>query len=186
MLGRPSRPDDAPSPINMYGTSKLTGEQAVRSSGAHGLVIRTSWLYGPTGHNFVRTMLRLAADRPEVRVVADQRGCPTSTLVLARWTAEIIARLETTNIWPQPAETIHLACQGETTWYELASAAIRQAGHEVDVVPITTDEFAAPAPRPPDSRLDSRGSLDRFGLQPVPWRDALAEVMELIRKDARS
>ncbi len=180
LLGQPYSPDDRPAPISVYGASKLAGEHAVRESGARGIIIRTSWLYGPTGHNFVRTMLRLASERDEVSVVADQRGCPTSTLVLARWTAAIIARLNAANTWPLPIETLHLACEGDTTWHGLASAAIRAAGSNTKIIPITASDFGAPASRPKDSRLDSRDSLRRFGLEPERWRDALAEVIAAI------
>ena len=162
--GRKAEPyveSDAPNPLSAYGRTKLAGEQEVR----RGWIVRTSWLFGWTSRNFVRTMLRLGAERDEVRVVADQRGSPTYVGHLAVATRELLARPE--GVW-------HLAAEGECTWADFAEAIFEEAGVRCRVVPITTEEFGAPAPRPMYSVLRS----ERPNAPRLPhWREGLRECL---------
>ncbi|HXV34375.1 MAG TPA: dTDP-4-dehydrorhamnose reductase [Gaiellaceae bacterium] len=152
---------DEPAPLGAYGRTKLLGEREIRE----GWIVRSSWLFGWTGHNFVRTMLRLGAERDEVRVVDDQRGCPTYTGHLAAATRELLAL---------PGGVWHLAAEGECTWAELAEAIFAGAGLDCRVVPISTEELGRPAPRPAYSVLRS----EREGVPRLPhWREGLRECL---------
>ena len=176
--GAPYAEDDAPNPAGIYGASKLAGEAAVLAVCPRAIVLRTSWVYAATGKNFVLTMLALAKTRDHLRVVADQRGCPTAADDLADvilGIADIIAR----DGWQDRfAGVYHAAGAGETTWHGLASAAIARAGAFGHPQPklieaIATAEYPTPARRPADSRLDC-GKLARvFGLALPPWDAAL-------------
>jgi dTDP-4-dehydrorhamnose reductase len=159
--GAPYVESDEPAPLSVYGRTKLAGEREVRE----GWIVRSSWLFGPTGHNFVRTMLRLGAERDEVRVVDDQRGSPTYVAHLAAATREILARPQ--GIW-------HLAADGDCTWAEFAGAIFAEAGLDCRVTPISTEEYGAAAPRPAYSILRSEHP-DAPKLP--PWRDGLRECL---------
>ena len=153
---------DAPAPASVYGRTKLEGEREV----GDGWVVRTSWLFGATGRNFVRTMLRLGAERDEVRVVADQRGSPTYVGHLAAATRELVLR---------PAGIWHVAAEGDCTWAEFAEAIFAEAGVRCRVVPISSEEYGARAPRPAYSVLRS----GREGAPCLPhWRDGLRACLE--------
>jgi dTDP-4-dehydrorhamnose reductase len=153
---------DAPAPRSVYGRTKLEGEREVRD----GWIVRTSWLFGWTGRNFVRTMLRLGAERDEVRVVADQRGCPTFVGHLAKATRAIVEL---------PGGVWHVAAEGDCTWAEFAAAIFEDAGLACRVVPISTEEYGAPAPRPAYSVLRS----ERQDAPRLPhWREGLRECLE--------
>jgi dTDP-4-dehydrorhamnose reductase len=159
--GSPYVESDYPNPLSAYGRSKLAGEREIRD----GWIVRTSWLFGSTGKNFVRTMLRLGAARDEVRVVDDQRGCPTYVGHLATATRELVGGAK--GVW-------HVAADGECTWAEFAAAIFEEAGVLCRVVPITTEEFGAPAPRPAHSVLRSeRPSAPRL----PHWRQGLRECL---------
>jgi dTDP-4-dehydrorhamnose reductase len=148
---------DEPRPASVYGRTKLEGEREVRD----GWIVRSSWLFGATGTNFVRTMLRLGAERHEVSVVADQRGCPTYVGHLAGATRELLELPQ--GIW-------HVAAEGECTWAEFARAIFEEAGVECRVREITTEELGRPAPRPAYSVLRS----EREGAPRLPhWREGL-------------
>jgi dTDP-4-dehydrorhamnose reductase len=148
---------DEPAPASVYGRTKLAGEQQVLD----GWIVRSSWLFGWTGTNFVRTMLRLGAERDEVSVVADQRGCPTYVGDLAEATRELLAL---------PRGVWHLAAEGECTWAEFARTIFEEAGLSTRVRDITTEELGRPAPRPAYSVLRS----ERAGAPRLPhWRDGL-------------
>ena len=154
---------DAPSPVSVYGRTKLHGEAA---AGDEAWVVRSSWLFGPTGHNFVRTMLRLGSERDEVSVVDDQRGSPTYVGHLADATREIVGR---------PYGLYHVAADGDCTWAEFAEAIFEAAGLPTRVRRITTAELARPAPRPAYSVLRS----ERPGTPVLPhWREGLRECLE--------
>jgi dTDP-4-dehydrorhamnose reductase len=156
---------DAPEPLSAYGRTKLSGEREVEA----GWIVRSSWLFGATGHNFVRTMLRLGAEHEEVRVVADQRGCPTYVGHLAEATRELLSLPE--GVW-------HLAADGEASWAELAAAVFAEAGLDCRVIPITTEELGRPAPRPAYSVLRS----EREGAPHLPhWREGLRECLARLR-----
>ena len=156
----------------VYGQSKFAGEEAVRRFCADHLICRISWLYGDGGPSFVHTMLKLAdGSRPELKVVADQRGNPTSTLAVVRKVRELLKRRELRG-------TFHLTCEGEASWAEFAAEIFRLAGIKQRITPCTTAEFPRPAPRPANSRLVKR-RLEECGLTPMPdWHDALAEFMQ--------
>ncbi|MFO7572457.1 MAG: dTDP-4-dehydrorhamnose reductase [Gaiellaceae bacterium] len=151
---------DGPSPLSAYGRTKLHGEAA---AGSTAWIVRSSWLFGPTGRNFVRTMLRLGAERDEVSVVDDQRGSPTYVGHLATATRELVDAGASFGIW-------HLAAQGECTWADLAEAIFEEAGIDCRVRRVTTAELGRPAPRPAYSVLRS----ERPEAPELPhWRDGL-------------
>ncbi|MSO58389.1 MAG: dTDP-4-dehydrorhamnose reductase [Thermoleophilia bacterium] len=158
--GGPYVESDAPAPLSAYGRTKLHGEAA---AGEQAWIVRTSWLYGPTGTNFVRTMLRLGRERDEVAVVADQRGCPTYVGHLAEATHTLVAGEAPFGVW-------HLAAQGDCTWADFAEAIFEEAGIACRVGRITTAEFGRPAPRPAYSVLRS----ERPDAPLLPhWREGL-------------
>ncbi|HEY6783215.1 MAG TPA: dTDP-4-dehydrorhamnose reductase [Candidatus Dormibacteraeota bacterium] len=159
-------PEDAvAAPKSAYGRTKWHGEVAVRQRCADHLIVRTSWLYGRQGPNFVLTMLRLGAERPQLRVVADQHGAPT-------WTGHLApAMLRLLEVGPPG--TYHLSNGGSTTWYDLAIATIRARGLAAEVVPITTADYPTPALRPAYSVLDNR-AWRKLGEPPLPdWTEGL-------------
>ena len=161
--GEPYVESDGPNPRSAYGRSKLHGEGA---AGERAWIVRTSWLFGPTGHNFVRTMLRLGAERDEVAVVDDQRGCPTYVGHLAEATRELVALPH--GIW-------HLSADGDCTWAELAEAIFAEAGLDCRVRRISTEEFGARAPRPAYSVLRS----EKPDVPRLPhWREGLRACLD--------
>lgn len=176
----PWREDDAVAPVSVYGQTKADGEEAVRASGARHAIVRTAWVVSADGANFVKTMLRLGAERDSLNVVADQRGRPTHAGDLAAALAAITARF--TGDAQQASGTWHCSNSGETTWYGLAThtfAVAADCGIKVpaQVAAITTAEYPTPARRPADSRLDcSRLSAD-FGIALRPWQDAVDEIV---------
>lgn len=155
----------------VYGQSKFAGEEAVRACAPNHIVARVAWLYGKGGPSFVHAMLSLAqAGRPELKVVNDQHGNPTSACAVARHLQLLLAR-------PDLRGTFHLTCEGEATWYEFACEIFRLRGIAQKVVPCTTAEFPRPAPRPPNTRLEKR-ALRQAGLPPMPhWKEALADFL---------
>jgi dTDP-4-dehydrorhamnose reductase len=168
--GAPYVESDSPRPLSAYGRTKFHGEAA---AGEHAWVVRSSWLFGPTGHNFVRTMLRLGAERDEVSVVADQRGCPTYVGHLAAATRELVDATAPFGVW-------HLAARGDCTWADLAEAIFEEAGLDCRVTRITTAEFGARAPRPPVSILRSEKDAPEL----PHWRDGLAECLAVLEPRA--
>jgi dTDP-4-dehydrorhamnose reductase len=172
--------EDPVAPLGVYGASKEAGERAVRESGARDVILRTAWVMSPWGNNFVKTMLRLAADRPELRVVADQHGCPTSAQDIAVTLLTLADRLITDPA--APTGTYHFVNAGDASWYDLACAVFERVGKHGHPVPkvdaITTADYPTPAKRPANSRL-STGKINRdFGVQPRGWTDALDEIVE--------
>jgi dTDP-4-dehydrorhamnose reductase len=166
--------DDPTNPLNVYGASKLAGEKAIRKSGCSHLILRTSWVYGPRGANFMLTMLRLARERPELRVVDDQVGAPTSSAAIARATTAI---LERANQSPALGGLYHLAAAGETSWCGFAREILAQARLATPVVPIPTEQYPTPARRPRNSRLDCTRLREAFGVTLAPWQAGLDEAM---------
>jgi dTDP-4-dehydrorhamnose reductase len=160
--------EDAPNPINVYGASKLAGERAIVGSDCRYLILRTSWVYGPRGANFYLTMLRLARERPELRVVDDQVGAPTSSLAIARATAQLLR--------PGAHGLYHLSAAGRTSWCGFARAILGRAGIATPVVAIRTEDYPAPARRPRNSRLDCSRLRTDFGVALASWEEGLAEV----------
>jgi dTDP-4-dehydrorhamnose reductase len=171
---------DTPNPTSVYGQSKLAGEIAVREELERHVVLRTSWVFSRHGHNFVKTILRLANEREELRIVADQRGKPTCAADLARLIWALAARLQQTDelAWG----TYHLANQGETTWHGLAGAVLDEratiTGKRPKLTPITTADYPTPAARPANSSLDTSLFESTFGLQPAWWRHELRTVVQ--------
>jgi dTDP-4-dehydrorhamnose reductase len=162
--------DAATNPQGAYGASKLAGEQAIREATAGHQIVRTSWLYGMDGPNFVLTMLRLGAERDELPVVADQRGAPTWTGHLAPALLRLIER--------GTPGTYHLTNGGETTWCDFARAIMQAAHLRARVQPTTTAEYGAPAPRPAYSVLDNR-AWSSIGEPPLPaWESGLSAYLD--------
>ena len=178
----PYREDDPVAPANTYGASKLAGEQAVRDSGCRHLILRTAWVYGPVGKNFFLTILRLAGEREELGIVADQQGCPTSTLWLAEATAQIIAGPAT--LYKDLRQTAHAVCAGDCSWFDFASAIVEGAksrGADIKcrtINRLTTADYPTPAARPAYSVLDTSRLQDQFGVAPPDWREALETVLD--------
>jgi dTDP-4-dehydrorhamnose reductase len=175
---RPHREDDATAPLGVYGASKLAGEEAVRSAGGAHLILRTAWVYGGRGHNFLRTMLRLGAERDELRVVADQRGTPTPAYLIADVTAALLKDSAA------PRGTYHLTAGGETSWHGFALSILEGAAERgliaraPRVVPITTAEFPTRAKRPAYSRLDVSKLEAELGHAMPDWREGVDTVLD--------
>jgi dTDP-4-dehydrorhamnose reductase len=170
---RPYETDDALRPQTAYGATKAAGEDAVLGSGAQAWVVRTAWVYGAFGGNFVKTMARLAATRDTLSVVDDQRGCPTWTGDLATGLLALAGRIASGD--GPSSRILHCAGSGETTWFGFAQAIFEELGLDpARVHPCTTEEFPRPAPRPAYSVLSDRAWREA-GLPPMrPWREALA------------
>lgn len=166
---RPYQPWDETHPISVYGKSKRAGEEAVLAHLKNFYIVRTSWLYGPFGKNFVETILKMAAERDVLRVVSDQFGSPTCTLTLS----DVIADLIETQRWG----IYHATDGGITTWYEFARAIVH--GKQVEVVPIDTKEFPRPATRPKYSGLDKTTLIHTIGREMVPWQESLKNYLNL-------
>ena len=168
---------DATAPMNVYGRSKLAGEEAIAAVGGAHLILRTSWVYGAHGANFVKTILRLAREREKLSIVADQIGAPTSSPLIAEATAQLIRQL------PDDGEDAvggiyHLQSAGEASWYEFAAAIVeRLRGVDApavrcrEVLPIPASAYPTPARRPANSRLDCGKIARTFGLRLPQWRD---------------
>ena len=180
------REEERVSPLGVYGRSKEAGERGVRQLLARHLILRTSWVYGVRGANFVRTMLRLAAERPVLRVVADQTGRPTAAGDIAR---ALIALAAAVGRGGARWGTYHFADAGAVTWHGFAEAIVERAaprlGKRPQVVPIATSDYPTPAKRPPNSVLDCGKIEHVFGIVPPPWRDGLGAVIKDILEDSR-
>ncbi|TCT26053.1 dTDP-4-dehydrorhamnose reductase [Thermomonas haemolytica] len=179
---RPYREDDATAPLGVYGASKRAGEEAIRASGARHMILRTAWVYAANGHNFLRTMLRLAGEREDLRVVADQVGAPTPAAWIAEATGQLLRqRARASGTW-------HLTAAGETSWHGFAQAIMDEAqaagllARRPRVLPITSAEYPTPARRPAYSVLDTAKLQQDFCIAPPAWRDGLrATVRELAK-----
>ena len=158
---------DAPNPLSAYGRSKLEGERAIAASGCRHFIFRTSWVYAPGGRNFVNAILAAAKTRPELRVVDDQRGAPTSAAAIAEAVARI---LSDASLARKPSGIYHLSAAGETTWYGFAKEILADAGLDVRLRPVTTAEYGAAAPRPANSLLDNARLHATFGIALPDWR----------------
>jgi dTDP-4-dehydrorhamnose reductase len=179
---KPWREDSPTNPLSAYGASKLAGDTAIQAAGGPHLIARTSWVYAAKGANFLRTIARLAGERKELRIVADQIGAPTTASAIA----DAIARILLPNLSDLNALFVHnsgvvnLVCAGETSWHGFASAIVaglRSRGADLAVetiVPIATADFPTKAKRPGNSRLDLSRLKNQFGVTTPPWQDALA------------
>ncbi len=174
--------DDPPAPLNAYGRSKLAGDRAVQAAGGAHLIFRLCWVYGGRGQNFLRTILRLATTREELRVVHDQHGCPTWARLIAEATAQALGAVLRD---PDPARwtgVYHLACGGQTTWHGFASAIVDRLPAEHRrcraVTPIPTSQYPTPARRPAHSVLDCSKLERLFSLALPDWDAALTQCLE--------
>jgi dTDP-4-dehydrorhamnose reductase len=180
--------NDAPHPLNAYGAGKLAGEEAVQQSGCRHLILRTSWVYGPHGKNFLLTMLRLGRERERLTVVDDQIGAPTSSLELARATRAIVDGALRGQFGPPETWTglYHMTCAGSVSWCGFAQAIFERAaklldGRRPEVVPIPSTDYPTPAKRPRNSVLSNARLQMRFGVALAPWEQALDAVMARLR-----
>ena len=180
---------DRPNPINAYGRTKLAGDQAIGSVGGDYLILRTTWVYGSRGNNFLLTMLRLAQQRPELRIVNDQIGAPTTSECIAQVTAAVLSR-----VWSPRGLSLegrsgvyNLTTTGETSWYGFAKALLERSAELFGIkmpalVPIPTSDFPSPAARPKNSRLSCKRLEDTFGLRMPSWEDALSLVLDSLQE----
>lgn len=170
---RPWEPDDERDPLNVYGQTKYEGELAVERNLDKYFIVRIAWVFGVNGKNFIKTMLNLAQNHDTITVVDDQVGSPTYTYDLARLLVDMI---ET-----EKYGHYHATNEGLCTWYEFAKEIFRQAGVDVKVVPVTSEQFQAKAKRPHNSRMN-KDKLDAMGFQRLPsWQDALSRYLKIIR-----
>jgi dTDP-4-dehydrorhamnose reductase len=186
-LSRPYTEDDAPNPLNVYGATKLGGERAVAAESSAYLTLRLSWVYGLRGRNFLLTMLRLARDREELRVVADQHGAPTWSRAIAAATARIVAAALADPRGPRAhfadrRGVYHLAAAGRTTWHGFAEAILAADPARAEqrcrrVLAIPTADYPTPARRPASSLLDGARAAERLGVALDGWRDQLAGAL---------
>ena len=181
---RPWREDDPVQPRSVYGQSKWEGEEAVRAAAPRHLILRTSWVFGAHGGNFLKTILRLAQERDNLRVVADQIGAPTSTALISEVTAALLR-----DYLRKPTDfaygSYHLAAQGETSWHGYARFLVAEAEKlgfplrlsPADITPIATADYPLPAPRPANSRLDCAKLQRTFGLTLPRWESGVEQVL---------
>jgi dTDP-4-dehydrorhamnose reductase len=182
---------DIPNPLNVYGRTKLAGDQAIQSSGCDHLIFRTSWVYGTRGGNFLLTMLRLAKERTELRIVNDQIGSPTSSECIAQATADVLSQV----LAPGGPEMqgrsgiYNLTSSGETSWYGFTKAILAQASNRFGIplpnlLPIPTKSYPTPAQRPKNSRLSCQRLEDTFGVILPHWELSLDLVLETLAEFA--
>jgi dTDP-4-dehydrorhamnose reductase len=184
---------DAPNPLNVYGASKLAGEQAVEKVGGKFLIFRTSWVYGPHGNNFLLTMLRLGRERGKLSIVDDQIGAPTTSIELARATHSIVAgilagRFGKDESWPG---LYQMTCAGSVSWFGFAQAIFAQASDLLgakapELTPIPTSAYPTPAARPRNSVLSNARLYAQFGVQLPSWQSALEAVIQILGAHAQS
>ncbi|MBI5263389.1 MAG: dTDP-4-dehydrorhamnose reductase [Bradyrhizobium sp.] len=184
----PWREDSEPRPLSAYGASKLEGDSAIIAAGGAHLIVRTSWVYAAKGTNFLNTIVRLAKEREELRIVADQVGAPTSASVIADTISEILSarRSDLGRAFDQCKGVVNVACQGETSWHGFAAAIVaglasRGAALNVKrIIPIRTDEFPTRARRPANSRLSLQRLCREFDVSPISWDQAIERELDLM------
>jgi dTDP-4-dehydrorhamnose reductase len=167
--------EDPASPVNVYGLTKLEGEQAIISSLDHYYILRTSWLYSEYGNNFVKTMLRLGAEKEELRIISDQIGTPTYAMDLAETIFHIIQNDQ------QQYGLYHYSNEGVTSWYDFAKAVFDIAGLPVKAVPVKTSQYVTKAVRPAFSVMDKSKIKETFGIEIPYWRDSLVKAIEKLK-----
>ena len=188
---KPWHETDQPNPLNIYGQTKLQGETGVQESGCHHLIFRTSWVFSAQGQNFIRTMLKLATERDQLKVINDQIGSPTGAELIADATAHALKSALTD---PGLAGTYHLAAGGETSWYEYAKLIIDAAGKHglelkatwEDIQPVPSEEFPTTAKRPMNSRLDTSKLQSAFGLHLPRWEQGILRALQEIKSQKRA
>lgn len=174
---RPWLPDDVPGPLGAYGRSKLAGETAIHAAGGQWAVLRTSWVFSAHGNNFVKTMLRLGAERDSLRVVDDQIGGPTAAEDIATAVLSIKAQMREN---PDSGGTYHFSGTPSVSWAEFATEIFRQAGLTVDVTPIPSSDYPTPAQRPSNSRMDCSSLMRDFGIAQPDWKVSLSKVLAVL------
>jgi dTDP-4-dehydrorhamnose reductase len=168
---RPWIETDATNPLSVYGKTKLAGEQAIQEVGGNYLIFRTSWVFGPHGHNFLLTMLRLGKERPQLRIVDDQIGAPTASAEIARATRAVL------EVFTSAERGIyHMTCAGQTSWYGFARAIFADAPAP-EVLPIASTEYPTPAKRPRNSVLSNEKLKATFGVGLSDWQEALRQAL---------
>ena len=177
--------DDPVAPLGVYGASKEAGERAVRDAGGSHLILRTAWVVSPWGNNFIKTMLRLGAEREKLGVVADQIGCPTSAADIAETLLALTERLLSGK--NAPTGTYHFVNAGQASWHDLATHVFKRAAQHGRAAPkvdtITTADYPTPAKRPANSRLATDKIARDFDIAPRPWQDAIDDILKTLLKD---
>ncbi|MDR1854351.1 MAG: dTDP-4-dehydrorhamnose reductase [Azoarcus sp.] len=184
--GRPRHEDDPTAPLSVYGKTKLAGEEAIRASGCRHLILRTSWVYAARGDNFARTMLKLAAEREQLTVIADQVGAPTGADLIADVTAHLVRAVVSADDASRGG-TYHLAAAGETSWHGYANFVIEEARrrHNAqfkvrEIAPVLSSAWPSPAQRPLNSRLDTTRLQAEFGVYLPDWRFGVGRLLDEI------
>lgn len=183
---QPWKEADSTGPLNVYGATKLAGEQAIQASGCQHLIFRTSWVYASRGNNFAKTMLRLAQERETLNVINDQIGAPTGAELIADVTAHALRQWQDK---PATAGLYHLAAQGETSWYDYAQYVFHWARSEglplalQSVNPIPSEDYPVPAIRPKNSRLDVQKLETTFNLQLPDWKQGVERMLQETNKE---
>jgi dTDP-4-dehydrorhamnose reductase len=179
---RPWREDDPTQPLGVYGASKAAGEEAVRDAARRHVILRTSWVFGAHGNNFVKTMLRLGAERPALKIVADQVGRPTSAHDLADAILTIAGKIGGGVSTAKFYGTFHFANEGAVSWYEFAreifAQGAKRGGPSPELAAIPTSDYPTPAKRPAYSVLDCDKLAGLYGIEPRPWQLALGDVLD--------
>lgn len=181
----PYEVDDTATPQSVYGASKWEGEESLRNTLAQHIILRTSWVFGRNGNNFVKTMLRLGQDRNELKVIADQQGAPTSAQSIAACLLELCERYEQDKNLPWG--TYHFTGAPESTWFEFAQCIFNEGrkrgllDHDVNVIPIKTEEYPTLAKRPANSRLSMHLTQSRLKIAIPDWKNDLVEVLEYLK-----
>jgi len=171
---------DVVGPVSAYGITKFKGEEVILEYGLPSLIIRTSWLYSSFGNNFVKTILRLAKEKPELRIIADQYGTPTYARDLAKAILDIIS----SNSLPDHPEIYHFSNAGDTTWYGFAKAITELSGIKIPVHPIETKDYPTAATRPQYSIFSKDKIIRDFNLQIPDWKDSLKKCLAILNKEA--
>lgn len=187
--GHPYVEDDPICPESAYGRTKAAGEKAILAAGGKAIILRTAWVYSPYGKNFVKTMLAVGAKNPELRVVGDQTGNPTSSDDLAQAILDIVATVQRTGWQEAYAGIFHATGGGDAaTWYDLACVALREAERYGQAMPkmtaISTADWPTPAPRPADSRLDNSKLMHVFGVRLPEWRQTVARTVKQLMQSS--
>lgn len=178
---RPYRESDVPNPRGVYAKTKYAGEHQVLERNIRAVVIRTSWVYSSFGSNFVKTMLRLGAERNNLNVVFDQIGSPTFAADLAEAIMQIIGRVETGQIsWEEASGIYNYSNEGVASWYDFAKAIFELKGINCNIQPVSSDQFPTAAERPPFSLMDKALIKETFDLQIPYWRDSLKKMLDLM------
>jgi dTDP-4-dehydrorhamnose reductase len=172
---------DAPNPLNVYGKTKLAGDEAIAAVGGDYLILRTSWVYGPRGGNFLLTMLRLAKERPALRIVDDQTGSPTTSECIAQATAQILAQVTAPgHRFDGRSGVYHLTSSGQTTWFGFAKQFLSKQPVCPALTPIPSSEYPVPAKRPVNSVLSCQRLAETFGVRMPSWEGALDLVLDTL------